>query len=230
MLKQLTQEHIRIHSGRQPLQACLTYNASPRGIACIAGPHPLMGGSMQNNVVRSLAEALPMAGVATLTFDYSGFGAEEEQTSSAVDDRLALIAEFWSAGRTSHDKQMVNDVTTAWAWARANVPGIGMLVGYSFGAYAVHQIVDPGPDAVVLICPTLIKHAFQLRDDSVATYVLYGDRDFSCPVETAETYARENRCAKSLVVPGSDHFLRDYETLAADLCLYAARRVEGVTA
>jgi hypothetical protein len=229
MLKQLTHEHIRIHNGRQPLQACLTYNDAPRGIACIAGPHPLMGGSMQNNVVRTLSETLPQAGIATLTFDYSGFSADEATCATAVDDRLALIAEFWSAGRTSHDKQMVCDVTTAWAWARANVKGVGMLVGYSFGAYAVHQIVEPAPDAVVLVCPTLIKHAFQIREDSVSTYMLYGDRDFSCPVETAEAYTRDSRCAKSQVIPGSDHFLRDYETLAADLCLNAARRAEGVT-
>jgi len=230
MLNELTQEHVRIHNGRKPLRACLTYGTSPRGIACIAGPHPLMGGSMQNNVVRALSEALPRAGIAALNFDYSGFGGDEDTTDAAVGDRLALIAEFWSSGRTGHDKQMVSDTATAWAWARANIKGVGMVVGYSFGAYAVHQIVEPAPEAVVLICPTLIKHAFKLRDDSVATYVLYGDRDFSCPVESAEVYARDNQCAKSQVVPGSDHFLRNYETLAADLCLFAARRAEGVTA
>jgi len=230
MLKKLTQEHIRIHTDRRPLHACLTYNDSPRGIACIAGPHPLMGGSIQNNVVRALSEALPMAGIATLTFDYSGFGDDENTSGTAVDDRLALIAEFWSDGQTSHDKQMLSDVAIAWAWARANVQGVGLLVGYSFGAYAVHQIVEPSPDAVLLICPTLAKHTYRPREDSVATYMLYGDRDFSCPVEAAEMYARESRCARSQLIPGSDHFLRGYENLAADLCLFAARRSEGVTA
>lgn len=228
MLNELTHEHVRIHNGHHSLQACLTYNAEPRGVACIAGPHPLMGGSMQNNIVRTLSEALPRAGIATLTFDYSGFDADDQKTEESLNNRLALIAEFWSDGRTSHDKQMVSDVTTAWAWARANVRGIGMLVGYSFGAYAVHQIIEPMPDAVVLICPTLIKHPFQPRDDSAPSYMLYGDRDFSCPVEAAEGFARDNRCVKSQVIPGSDHFLRGYETLAADLCLFAARRTNGV--
>ena len=229
MLSGLTHEHITIPAGPRCLRACLSYNQAPRGIACLAGPHPLMGGSMQNNVIQSLCQALPTAGIATLCFDYPGFDAGAAADHDAQAQRHALIAEFWSDGRTHQDKDMVGDAATAWAWARANVPGVGLLVGYSFGAYAVHQLIEPAPDAVVLLCPTLDKHDFMPRMDGTPIGMLFGDRDFSCPVAAAEAFASLSRCARSQVVPGSDHFLRGYENLASDLCLSLARRLNEVT-
>jgi len=211
------------------LRAQLSYGDAPRGVAVIAGPHPLMGGSTESNVVRAVASRLPQEGLATLTFDYSGFGVNESQHTKARAGRLAMIAEFWDSGATHRDEELLEDVAAAWAWAKDAVPGMCMAVGYSFGAYAVHQLHAPEPDAVVLLCPTLSKHNYEPRRDGVPIQLLFGDNDFSCPGDAVDEYIQRCDVASCMRVVHADHFLKGHEQVTAEYCTSAMRTVLELT-
>jgi hypothetical protein len=50
----------------------------------LAGPHPLLGGTLHNNVVRGLGDGPARGGLATLRFNYRGVG------QPRVNDRIEL--------------------------------------------------------------------------------------------------------------------------------------------
>jgi len=92
------------------LEAILKEPESPVAAAVVCHPHPLGGGTMNNNVVYRAAKALNEAGLAVLRFNFRGVGAstgrhdggagEEEDALAALD----LLAQrypdlpLWMAG------------------------------------------------------------------------------------------------------------------------------------
>src|ERR1700722_18050193 len=86
-------ETVRFDAGPFRLEGELVYpeSAAPRGAVVIAGPHPLLGGDMHNNVVRGVADELAGRGLAALRFNYRGVGGS---TGPAV-DVASNIARFW---------------------------------------------------------------------------------------------------------------------------------------
>ena len=51
--------------------------AAPRGVAIIAHPHPLFGGTMDNKVVQTLARAFVQCGWTAVRFNFRGVGATQ---------------------------------------------------------------------------------------------------------------------------------------------------------
>jgi uncharacterized protein len=92
------------------LEAILKEPAAPVAAAVVCHPHPLGGGTMNNNVVYRAAKALVDAGVAVLRFNFRGVGAStgrhdggpgEEDDALAALDALALHhpnLPLWMAG------------------------------------------------------------------------------------------------------------------------------------
>jgi len=82
----------------------------PRAVAVVAHPHPLHGGTMDNNVVHRTAGGLHDAGLAVMRFNFRGTGAsegthdgeggEEEDLGAALADLHSRYpeAELWAAG------------------------------------------------------------------------------------------------------------------------------------
>ena len=90
--------------------------AAPAGLAVVAHPHPLYGGTMDNKVVTTLVRTAAALGAATVRFNFRGVGASEgrhDEGHGETGDVLAVID--WSAGR----------------WPGATL----WLCGFSFGAY-----------------------------------------------------------------------------------------------
>ena len=50
---------------------------TPRGVAVIAHPHPLFGGTMDNKVVQTLARAFVQCGWTAVRFNFRGVGATQ---------------------------------------------------------------------------------------------------------------------------------------------------------
>ena len=76
------------------LEAILREPPSPTAAAVICHPHPLGGGTMNNNVVYRAARALVDAGVAVLRFNFRGVGASTGRHDGGVgeeDDALAAL-------------------------------------------------------------------------------------------------------------------------------------------
>jgi alpha/beta superfamily hydrolase len=76
------------------LEAILKEPAAPIAAAVLCHPHPLGGGTMNNNVVYRAAKALNDAGVAVLRFNFRGVGASTGRHDGGAgeeDDALAAL-------------------------------------------------------------------------------------------------------------------------------------------
>lgn len=96
------------------LEGGLSLPAQPRGAALVLHPHPLYGGSMDNNVVLALAGAASEAGWAALRINFRGVGR--------------------STGSHDEGRGEQRDVIAAAKWLAAQAPGPLALMGYSFGS------------------------------------------------------------------------------------------------
>ncbi len=186
--------------------------------AVIAGPHPLLGGNLRCNVVRSLRQALAEAGGAALTFDYRAL----DQMGPEAREWSAVTAEFWRDSRCQEEFRWADDVRFAVAalagWC-GPLPTI--LVGYSFGCWVVAQhAAELNPAAVILVSPNPNRHDFsRLAGARAPLFVLQTDDDFACRPEDASAWFETLRAPKlRCVLPASGHFFRGREAeLAASV-------------
>src|SRR6185312_5950527 len=97
------------------LEAIAREPEAPVAVAVVCHPHPLGGGTMNNNVVYRLAKALVEGGVATLRFNFRGVGA--------------------STGVHAHGAGEEEDARVALDWVHARYPALPIwMAGFSFGA------------------------------------------------------------------------------------------------
>jgi hypothetical protein len=146
----LVVESVRFSAGRYRLEGELVYPDAglPLGAAVFAGPHPLLGGNMHNNVVRGLGDGLVRHGLVTLRFNYRGVGGSE---GPAVDPAVYL-AQFWETSHVPEEGEHRADLAGAVDFLRA-VVGREMplaLIGYSFGCSLLPAALRPSPLAPVL--------------------------------------------------------------------------------
>ena len=67
----------------------------PRGIALVAHPHPLLGGTMDNKVAQTLARTFAQLNYVTVRPNFRGVGASEgvhDDGKGETQDLLAVIA------------------------------------------------------------------------------------------------------------------------------------------
>ena len=67
----------------------------PRGIALVAHPHPLLGGTMDNKVAQTLARTFASLGYVTLRPNFRGVGAsagEHDDGKGEAEDLLQVIS------------------------------------------------------------------------------------------------------------------------------------------
>lgn len=135
---------------------------SAPGVA-ICHPHPLFGGSMDNNVVLAMASALADQGFTSLRFNFRGVGGSEGQHSN---------------GELEY-QEVLGALEVLKAWPGVNGRKLG-LVGYSFGAAVIlfHSDLQKKAGGFALISPPLraLEKTF-LRSNKRPTLVISGDRD-----------------------------------------------------
>ena len=116
-------ESVRFPAGGFLLEGELTYpeESVPLAGAVVAGPHPLLGGTMHNNVVAALTRDLAHRGLATLRFNYRGTG----QSEGPPVDVVSRLAEFWKTSHISEESAYQEDLVSTvsssrkW-WAKAH--------------------------------------------------------------------------------------------------------------
>jgi uncharacterized protein len=202
----MTESHITFRSGDLTLEGMLARperSASPGAVIC--HPHPMYGGSMDNNVVEAIIAAMWRRGYATLRFNFRGVGASEGEydggEGEAADARAAV--EFLAA-QPDIDR------------------GAIALAGYSFGA-AVALRAGLGESRVArVIAVALPVAAMDSGINSAATkpaLLVSGDRDTYSPIPALEQSMRKLGAAATLkVIAGADHFFGGYEpALAAEI-------------
>lgn len=171
-------------------------DAAPQGIALIAHPHPLFGGTADNKVVTTLARALRGKGCVTLRPSFRGVGG--------------------SQGTHNHGDKETDDLLAVLAWAQQQWGTLPItLAGFSFGAFVITRVAkklaDTQCDArwLVLVgtAAGYIEGARSYATEAVATgtLVIHGEKDTTVPLANVLAWA-EPLELPVVVVPGADHF------------------------
>lgn len=228
---EICEEKVAIHRNERSLEGVLVYafNRGPTWSVLIAGPHPLLGGDMSNNVVTSLARNLAAAGAVALTFNYAGVGDSEGGPA----DWPAVMSEFWNKGCFQEEADWIEDTSAAIAALREWCDRPLVLLGYSFGCWTIAQHAAIPSRALILISPNPKKHAFAGLDGcNTPLLVLHSDNDFACGAdEIASWFDGLGEPKTRRVLPAGEHFFRGEEekVVRAVLDFLTAMKLEGVT-
>ena len=160
---------------------------APRGVAVLAHPHPLFGGTMDNKVVQTMARAFLQMGWRTVRHNFRGVGYSEgthDEGRGESDDLLAVIA----------------------AHRQAGLPLV--LGGFSFGAYvttlaAARLEGDARAQRLLLVGPSTQRA--RPADVPQDTVVIHGEIDDVVPLSAVLDWARPQQLPVT-VVPGVGHF------------------------
>lgn len=161
-----------------------------KGMAVVAHPHPLFGGTMTNKVVQTLARSLVQSGWSSVRFNFRGVGRSEgvhDEGRGELDDLLAVI-----------DSQAPT--------------GPICLAGFSFGAFvtshAVQRLHGQRDISRLMLVGTAASRFSvaaippELHD---RTLVVHGEVDDTVPMQAVLDWARPQHLPVT-VVPGVEHF------------------------
>ena len=163
-----------------------------QGVAVIAHPHPLYGGTMDNKVVQTLARAFVQSGWRAVRFNFRGVGASEgvyDEGRGELQDLLSVIQQ--TAGPA---------------------PAPLALAGFSFGSVVVSHALaalapERAPRALILVGTAATR--FTVAPVPLAlhpvTLVLHGEQDDTVPLTDVMDWARPQALPVT-VVPGVAHF------------------------
>jgi len=152
-----------------------------RGVALVAHPHPLFGGTLDNKVVQTLARALVALGYAAWRPNFRGVGKSE--------------------GAYDEGRGEVDDLAAVLAHAGAERP---VLAGFSFGAAMQARLaarIAPGRMVLVGIA---VNH-FEAPAVPAGTLLIHGENDETVPIAAVRAWAKP-QALPVIVVPGADHF------------------------
>lgn len=185
--------------GAGPIETLVDEAEVTRGLALVAHPHPLLGGTNRNKVVYTLAHCLRDLGYRALRPSFRGVGRStgvHDQGNGETEDLLGLLEQ---AGRR-------------WAGAES-LPVV--LAGFSFGAFVqtrvAHRLAATSRPAarlilVALACGRLQESATYQPEPAVpGTILIHGGRDEVVPLTNVLAYAEPHDLPVT-VIPGADHF------------------------
>ncbi len=173
----------------------------PRGLALVAHPHPLRGGSLDNKVAWTLARAALACGLVAIRPNFRGVGDSEGTFDHGVGETEDLLAV-----------------------ARASEAHYGplpwTLLGFSFGAYVQQRVARSlHAQRLVMVGPAVSLYAFE--PTPIPSTIIHGDQDEVIPFAAARDYAAEH-AIPLIVVAGAGHFfhgrLRELQDHVERLC------------
>ena len=162
--------------------------AGPRGIALVAHPHPLQGGSLDNKVAQTLAKTFAALGYAAVRFNFRGVGKSE----GAFDDGV---------GETE-------DALATLAFSRSEFPAFAatppVLAGFSFGSFVQSRVAGVvTPERMVLVGPAVKR--FAVAAVPADTIVIHGEEDDVVALADVLAWARPQQLP-IVVFPACGHF------------------------
>lgn len=185
-----------------------------RGIAIVAHPHPLFGGTLDNKVAQTIARAFVQAGWTAVRFNFRGVGGSagvHDEGRGETDDYLTVL------------RHAAPDAATPLA-----------LAGFSFGAYvATHALARLQQERAasaqglnrriekVVLVGTSVSRAPAAPIDAALhpqTLVIHGEADDTVLLADVMDWARP-QALPVLVVPGGGHFFHGQLPLLKSLVL-----------
>ena len=172
-----------------------------RGVAVIAHPHPLFGGTMDNKVVQTMARAFAQCGWSAVRFNFRGVGQSagvHDEGRGELDDLLSVVLQSAPSGPLA-------------------------LAGFSFGSFvangAIAALKDTRQiDRIVLVGTSASRFganslSAELHDK---TLVIHGEQDETVPLIDVLDWARPQNLPVT-VIPGASHFFHGQLTLLRGL-------------
>ena len=186
-------ERIFIEGGAGRIETVLDRpDDKPRGVALVAHPHPLFGGTLDNKVVQTLARAFVELGYEAWRPNFRGVGGTEgahDEGRGELEDLAAIVAHL-------------KPVRLA-------------LAGFSFGA-GVQVMLAQRVKAEKLVLVGVAVTRFQLPRVQAGTLVIHGEQDETVPLATVLDWARPQELPV-VVIPGADHFFHRKLNLLREL-------------
>lgn len=179
-----------------------------RGLAVIAHPHPLYGGTRDNKVVQTLARALLALDHVCWRPDFRGVGDSEglhDEGRGETDDLLRVVAAARAAEPDGESLPLV-------------------LAGFSFGTLVqsrvAAELARSGQAASRLVFVGTAASRFGIEPVPDDTLVIHGETDDTVPLSAVLDWARP-QSLPVVVIPGADHFFHHKLTVIKQLVMRA---------
>lgn len=163
-----------------------------KGVALVAHPHPLFGGTLDNKVAQTLARTFQRLGYAVFRSNFRGVGDSggvHDEGRGEVDDLLAVL-----------DHIRANPL-----YAQAPL----VLAGFSFGTFVLSHVAQrlaaAGTPAQRLVLVGTAANHWPVAEVPADTLVIHGERDETVPLSSVFDWARPQELPV-VVVPGAEHF------------------------
>jgi alpha/beta superfamily hydrolase len=158
---------------------------NPRGIALVAHPHPLQGGTLDNKVVQTLAKTFAALGYAAVRFNFRGVAGSAGQFDDGVGETEDALAALASAKLEFGELPVV-------------------LAGFSFGSYVQTRVAHAiTAERLVLVGPAVKR--FPTEAVPADTIVVHGEEDDVVALADVMAWARPQQLP-IIVFPGCGHF------------------------
>lgn len=163
---------------------------APRGIALVAHPHPLYGGTMDNKVAQTLARTFVTLGYVAARFNFRGVGSSEGVHADGhgeTDDMMVMLAHM-----------------------QAKYPGLPVaLTGFSFGTFVQAQVqqrlLAEGRPAERMVLVGTAAGKWPVPQVPQDTILIHGELDDTITLTQVFDWARPQDIPV-IVIPGADHF------------------------
>ena len=156
-------------------------DGTARGVALIAHPHPLYGGTLDNKVVQTLARVFVDLGYESWRPNFRGVG----QTEGVHDEGRGELEDLFA---------IVEKIS----------PQTLVLGGFSFGASLVARLAERvKPEWLVLVGLGITR--LEAPPVAPGTLVIHGETDDTVPLAAVLDWARPQELPV-VVVPGADHY------------------------
>lgn len=167
-----------------------TPEGTSRGMAIVAHPHPLFGGTMDNKVVQTLARAFVQCGWTVVRFNFRGVGASAGEHDAGIGEARDFL-------------RVVEQVAPQGPLA---------VAGFSFGSFVTSHAVDalwPARNLEKIVFVGTAAQRFtvanlptELHDKAL---VVHGEHDDTVSLASVMDWARPQSLPVT-VVPGGGHF------------------------
>ena len=184
----MKEEKIYIRNNELMIEGLLNKSSEDRGVI-ICHPHPLMGGSMYNNVVEAIQEAFAAEEYSTLRFNFRGVG-----SSTGIYDE----------GRGEQE-----DILAVCNYLKNN--GILKLTfaGYSFGAWVGSKVIEETDNPFttsIFISPPISYFDFDFtKTTNKINMIICGSNDQFCNLNALKEQIK-NHNSNLKIISGADHF------------------------